>query len=84
APKKLIVASCPDTRAASGGLFSPNLRTTILLSSRYLPHKMSGIYARQGVVLSRSVLSGWVDACCRLLAPLDEALQHYVLTDGKL
>ncbi len=37
-----------------------------------------------GVVLSRSVLSGWVDACCRLLAPLDEALQHYVLTDGKL
>ncbi|MBW6086931.1 transposase [Escherichia coli] len=41
-PKKLIVASCPDTRAASGGLFSPNLRTTILLSSRYLPHKMSG------------------------------------------
>lgn len=41
-PEKLIVASCPDTRAASGGLFSPNLRTTILLSSRYLPHKMSG------------------------------------------
>lgn len=38
----------------------------------------------EGVVLSRSVLSGWVDACCRLLAPLDEALQHYVLTDGKL
>jgi len=25
-----------------------------------------------------------VDACCRLLAPLDEALRHYVLTDGKL
>jgi len=35
------------------------------------------------VKLSRSLLSGWVDACCRLLAPLDEALQHYVLTDGK-
>ena len=43
-----------------------------------------GDHARRGVVLSRSVLSGWVDACCRLLAPLDEALQHYVLTDGKL
>lgn len=34
--------------------------------------------------LSRSLLSGWVDACCRLLSPLDEALQGYVLTDGKL
>ncbi|WP_368382258.1 IS66 family transposase, partial [Shigella dysenteriae] len=29
-------------------------------------------------------LSGWVDACCRLLSPLEEALQDYVLTDGKL
>ena len=37
-----------------------------------------------GVELSRSLLSGWVDACCRLLSPLEEALQGYVLTDGKL
>jgi transposase len=35
------------------------------------------------VELSRSLLSGWVDAC-RLLSPLEEALQDYVLTDGKL
>lgn len=34
--------------------------------------------------LSRSLLSGWVDACCRLLSPLEGALQGYVLTDGKL
>lgn len=34
--------------------------------------------------LSRSLLSGWVDACCRLLSPLEEALRNYVLTDGKL
>jgi transposase len=44
----------------------------------------SQIYGRQGVELSRSLLSGWVDACCRLLSPLEEALQDYVLTDGKL
>ena len=30
------------------------------------------------------LLSGWVDACCRLLSPLEEALQDYVLTSGKL
>lgn len=34
--------------------------------------------------LSRSLLSGWVDACCRLLSPLEEALRNYVLTGGKL
>ncbi|HDW2463688.1 IS66-like element ISEc8 family transposase, partial [Escherichia coli] len=32
----------------------------------------------------RSLLSGWVDACCRLLSPLEEALHGYVMTDGKL
>ncbi|STI83235.1 transposase [Escherichia coli] len=42
------------------------------------------IYSRQGVELSRSLLSGWVDACCRLLSPLEEALHGYVMTDGKL
>ena len=58
-----------------------------VLTSKYAEH--TPLYRQSeimpaGVVLSRSVLSGWVDACCRLLAPLDEALQHYVLTDGKL
>ncbi|EMS0120480.1 IS66 family transposase, partial [Escherichia coli] len=32
----------------------------------------------------RSLLSGWVDACCRLLSPLEEALHGDVMTDGKL
>lgn len=59
-----------------------------VLSSKYAEHtplyRQSEIYGRQGVELSRSLLSGWVDACCRLLSPLEEALQDYVLTDGKL
>ncbi|AXM04903.1 hypothetical protein DKG79_26400 (plasmid) [Escherichia fergusonii] len=28
-------------------------------------YRQSEIYGRQGVELSRSLLSGWVDACCR-------------------
>ncbi len=47
-------------------------------------YRQSEMYGCQGVELSRSLLSGWVDACCRLLSPLEEALQDYVLTDGKL
>lgn len=35
--------------------------------------------ARQGIQLSRSLLSGWVEASCRLLDPLDEALYNYVM-----
>ena len=38
----------------------------------------------RGVELSRSLLSGWVDACCWLLSPLEEALHGSVMTDGKL
>ncbi|WP_434801591.1 IS66 family transposase [Serratia symbiotica] len=34
--------------------------------------------------LSRSLLSNWVDACCRLMAPLDEALYRYVMDTRKL
>ena len=40
------------------------------------------MYKRQE--LSRSLLSGWVDACCWLLSPLEEVLHGYVMTDGKL
>ena len=42
------------------------------------------VFARQGVDLSRALLSNWVDACCRLMAPLDEALYHYVMDCRKL
>ena len=78
-PRLLRAPSNGDRRTGAAGR---------VLTSKYAEHtplyRQSEIYARRGVVLSRSVLSGWVDACCRLLAPLDEALQHYVLTDGKL
>jgi transposase len=47
-----------------------------VLISKYAEHtplyRQSEIYGRQGVELSRSLLSGWVDACCRLLSPLEK------------
>lgn len=82
---RIVQAPAPSRPIERG---SPDRGCWPVLTSKYAEHiplyRQSEIYARQGVVLSRSVLSGWVDACCRLLAPLDEALQHYVLTDGKL
>ena len=51
----------------------------------HLPlYRQCEIFARQGVDLSRALLSNWVDACCRLMAQLDEALYHYVMDCRKL
>jgi transposase len=59
-----------------------------VLTAKYCEHlplyRQCEIFARQGVDLSRALLSNWVDACCRLMAPLDEALYHYVMDCHKL
>ena len=82
-----IVQAPAPSRPIERGIAGPGLLARVL-TSKYAEHtplyRQSEIYARQGVELSRSVLSGWVDACCRLLSPLEEALRNYVLTDGKL
>ncbi|EDQ0630531.1 IS66 family transposase, partial [Salmonella enterica] len=82
-----IVQAPAPSRPIERGIAGPGLLARVL-TSKYAEHtplyRQSEIYGRQGVELSRSLLSGWVDACCRLLSPLEEALQDYVLTDGKL
>lgn len=82
-----IVQAPAPSRPIERGIAGPGLLARVL-TSKYAEHtplyRQSEIYNRQGVELSRSLLSGWVDACCRLLSPLEEALQHYVVTDGKL
>lgn len=82
-----ITQAPAPSRPIERGIAGPSLLAWVL-TSKYAEHtplyRQSEIYARQGVELSRSVLSGWVDACCRLLSPLEEALRQYVLTDSKL
>lgn len=82
-----IVQAPAPSRPIERGIAGPGLLARVL-TSKYTEHtplyRQSEIYGRQGVELSRSLLSGWVDACCRLLSPLEEALRNYVLTDGKL
>ncbi len=82
-----IVQAPAPSRPIERGIAGPGLLARVL-TSKYAEHtplyRQSVIYGRQGVELSRSLLSGWVDACCRLLSPLEEALRNYVLTDGKL
>lgn len=71
------IVQAPAPWPIERGIAGPGLLARVL-TSKYAEHtplyRQSEIYGRQGVELSRSLLSGWVDACCRLLSPLEEAL----------
>ncbi len=71
-----------DRRIAGPGLLAR------VLTSKYCEHmplyRQTEIFARQGAELSSALLSNWVDSCCRLMAPLDEALYLYVIDSCKL
>ncbi|MBB6114602.1 transposase [Rahnella inusitata] len=82
-----IVEAPAPSRPIDRGIAGPGLLAR-LLTAKYCEHlplnRQTEIFARQGVDLSRALLSNWVDACCRLMAPLDEALYHYVMDCRKL
>ena len=87
-PVRCHRAGPEPSRPIERGIAGPGLLACVLISKyaentrcRTASQKCTGPPGRE---LSRSLLSGWVDACCRLLSPLEEALQDYVLTDGKL
>lgn len=82
-----IVEAPAPSRPIDRGIAGPGLLARVL-TSKYAEHsplsRQTEILARQGVDLSRALLSNWVDACCRLMAPLDEALYRYVMATRKL
>ncbi len=61
-----IVQAAAPSRPIERGIAGPELLARVL-TSKYAEHtplyRQSEIYDRQGVELSRSLLSGWVDAC---------------------
>ncbi|WP_434780039.1 IS66 family transposase [Escherichia coli] len=63
--------------AIERGIAGPGLLARVL-TSKYAEHtplyRQSEIYGRQGVELSSSLLSGWVELWYFRLCPLEEAL----------
>ncbi len=59
-----------------------------MLTGKYCEHlplyRQSEIFARRGVELSRALLSNWVDACCQLMTPVNDALYRYVMNTRKV
>ncbi|MDO1717181.1 transposase, partial [Escherichia coli] len=39
----------------------------------------SDIFSRQGVDLSRALLSNWVEAWCKLMRPMNDTLNSYIM-----
>lgn len=72
-----IVEATAPLRPIDRGIAGTGLLARVL-TAKYCEHlqlyRQCEIFARQGLELSRALLSNWVDACCRLRAPLDEAL----------
>ncbi len=82
-----IVQAAAPSRPIVRGLAGPGLLAHVLISkyADHLPlYRQCEIYERQGVELERSTLADWVEGCSKLLDPLVEALQRYVMTAGKL
>jgi transposase len=82
----LVVAPAAD-RVIEGGLPGPGLMAHVLVSKfkDHLPlHRLSGIYARHGVLLRTSTLSDWVAAGAELLQPLAREIERRALASHVL
>ncbi|EFG9451608.1 IS66 family transposase [Escherichia coli] len=82
-----IVEAPAPSRPIERGIAGPGLLARVL-TGKYCEHlplyRQSEIFARQGVELSRALLSNWVDACCQLMTPLNDALYRYVMNTCKV
>ncbi|EBT4617076.1 IS66 family transposase, partial [Salmonella enterica] len=83
-----IVEAPAPSRPIERGIAGPGLLARVL-TAKYCEHlplyRLSEILERQhGVVLSRVLLSNWVDACCRLLSAVVDALYQYVMNGRKV
>jgi transposase len=82
-----IVQAPAPSRPIDRGLAGPGLLAHVLVSkyADHLPlYRQSEIYAREGVDLDRSTLTGWVGATSDLLDPLVESVRVHVMSATKL
>ncbi len=79
-------APAPE-RVLAGGLATPGLLAHVL-TSRYCDHlplyRQSRIFARHGLEISRSTLSGWIGAACWWLEALHERLVAHVMAGDRV
>jgi transposase len=79
---KLIVTAPMPKQPIAKGLAGPGLLAHII-TSKYADHlplyRLEGMFARQGVDISRKTMSDWLAECAALLTPLYELMKRRVL-----
>jgi transposase len=82
----IFQASAPS-RPIARGLPGPALMAQVMVA-KYCDHsplyRQSAIHARQGVVMDRSTMAGWVDKGDQLLVPLLSAVSRHVRAAYKI
>ena len=79
-------APAPE-RVLAGGLATPGLIAHVLVSRHcdHLPlYRQSRIFARHGLEIGRSTLSGWIGAACWWLEALHERLVAHVMAGDRV
>ena len=81
---QIAIAPMP-VRPIEKAIAGPGLLAQIIID-KYVDHlplyRQQQRFARSGVNLSDSTISGWVSAVCNLLMPLYEALKQEILNSG--
>ena len=82
-----IFQAAAPSRPIARGVAGSGLIAHVMVS-KYCDHiplyRQSGIYARDGVQIDRSTMTGWIDRGGQLLDPLVAALGRYTLAAAKL
>lgn len=81
---EIIIAPMPQ-RPIEKGIAGPGLLAQIVIDkyADHLPlYRQQQRFARSGVVLSDTTISGWITAVCHLLTPLYNALKLEILNSG--
>ena len=82
-----IVQAPAPYHAIDRGKAGPNLLAHVLMSkyADHLPlYRQSGMYEREGLILPRSTLAGWVGQMTSLLEPLHKVLENHVMKQPSL
>jgi len=82
-----IVQGYAQSKGIDKGKAGTGLLAHILVQ-KYCDHlpmyRQSQIYAREGIELSRSTLSGWAGSCARLLEPLINELKKQIFASSEI
>ncbi|EAQ6365753.1 IS66 family transposase [Salmonella enterica subsp. enterica serovar Oranienburg] len=83
-----IVEAPAPSRPIERGIAGQGLLARVMVAKfcEHTPlYRLSEILERQhGVVLSRVLLSNWIDACCRLLSAVVDEIYQYVMNGRKI